>query len=84
MMHANYDRFCNENCTCGPGLTGPCTESIDDCVGVTCGVNYRCVDGHLSSICECEPGYTGPDCLEDIDKCAGVNCNSGSYLVSME
>ena len=28
---ANCDRFCEENCTCGPGLTGRfCTESIDD------------------------------------------------------
>ena len=45
---ANCDRFCNESCTCGPGLTGPfCTESIDGCVGITCGVNQRCVDGHL-------------------------------------
>ena len=75
---ANCDRFCNESCTCGPGLTGPfCTESIDDCVGVTCEVNQRCVDGYLSFSCECEPGYTGPNCLVDIDECAGVNCNSG-------
>ena len=76
---ANCDRFCNESCTCGPGLTGPfCTESIDDCVGVTCEVNQRCVDGYLSFSCECEPGYTGPNCLVDIDECAGVNCNSAT------
>ncbi len=75
----NCDRFCNESCTCGPGLTGPfCTTSIDDCANVTCGENQRCVDGHLTSSCVCEPGYTGPDCLVDINECAGVNCNFGT------
>lgn len=75
---ANCERFCEENCTCGPGLTGPfCTESIDDCVVATCGVNQICVDGHLSHSCVCAPGYTGPRCLMDIDECAGVNCNNG-------
>ncbi len=76
---ANCDRFCEENCMCGPGLTGPfCTTSIDDCATITCGENQRCVDGHLTSSCVCEPGYTGPDCLEDIDECAGVNCSFGT------
>ena len=32
---ASCDRFCEDNCTCGPGLTGPfCTIDIDDCVSL--------------------------------------------------
>ena len=77
----NCDVFCVENCTCPPGFTGEfCATSIDDCVGVECGENQRCVDAHLNYTCVCEAGYTGPDCLTDIDECEGVNCNSGTCV----
>ena len=76
---ANCSRYCEGNCTCGPGLTGPfCTVSIDDCVDVICGENKTCEDEHLVFRCVCEPGYTGPDCSIPISMCAGVNCNFGS------
>ena len=75
----NCNMFCTENCTCPPGLTGEfCATNIDDCVGVDCGDNQRCVDGVNSHTCECEAGYTGADCLTDIDECEGVNCNGGT------
>ena len=75
----NCSQFCTSDCNCEEGFTGQfCGTSINDCVGVTCGVNQICMDGHLSHSCVCAPGYTGPDCLEDIDECAGVNCNNGT------
>ena len=77
----NCDMFCVENCACPPGFTGEfCATSIDDCVGVECGENQRCVDAHLNYTCVCEAGYTGPDCLTDVDECEGVNCNSGTCV----
>ena len=81
----NCDVFCTdettENCTCPPGFTGLfCDTDIDDCVGVDCGENQRCVDDLLNYTCVCEPGFTGPDCLTNIDNCALVNCNSGTCV----
>ena len=73
------ENFYGPNCnTCEPGFTGEfCATSIDDCVGVECGLNQRCVDGHLNFSCVCQPGYTGPDCAVDIDECMSANCNNG-------
>ena len=69
----------SEPCTCPAGFTGEfCATSIDDCVGVACGENQRCVDGLLNYTCVCEPGFTGPDCLTNINDCESVNCNSGT------
>ena len=74
----NCDRFCEENCTCSPGTTGPCCAvSIDDCVNVTCGENEMCEDSHLNSTCVCETGYAGLDCLEDVNECEEVDCING-------
>ena len=78
---SNCDIFCLDNCTCEPGFTGEfCATSIDDCVGVKCGLNQRCVDGHLNFSCECQPGYTGPNCTMDIDECDGTNCTNGECI----
>ena len=72
------DTLCFSNCACSPGFTGEfCATSINDCVGVECGENQRCVDAHLNYTCECEPGHTGPDCLTDMDNCIAVDCNNG-------
>ena len=77
----NCDMPCLDNCTCEPGFTGEfCATSIDDCVGVKCGLNQRCVDGHLSFSCECQPGYTGPNCTMDINECIGINCTNGECI----
>ena len=74
----NCDMPCLDNCTCEPGFTGEfCATSIDDCVGVECGLNQRCVDVHLNFSCECEPGYTGPNCTVNIDECLNARCNNG-------
>ena len=80
---ASCNRFCNESdCTCDPGFTGPfCTESIDDCEGVTCnGTNQICIDEHRSHRCVCEPGFTGDDCDVDIDECADMSCMFGTCV----
>ena len=87
MIDMNFTLVCTENfygpnCnTCEPGFTGEfCATSIDDCVGVECGLNQRCVDGHLNFSCECQPGYTGPNCAVDIDECMSANCNNGRCI----
>ena len=77
----NCDRLCLDNCTCEPGFTGEfCATSIDDCVGVECGQNKRCVDGHFNFSCGCQPGYTGPNCTVDIDECMSADCNNGRCI----
>ena len=77
----NCSMLCLDNCTCEPGFTGEfCATSIDDCMGVECGLNHRCVDGHLNFSCKCHPGYTGPNCTIDIDECEGVDCNYGTCV----
>ena len=48
----NCEVFCTENCTCPPGFIGEfCATNIDDCAGVDCGENQRCVDGLLNYTC---------------------------------
>ena len=50
-------------CTCDPGYTGErCSIDINDCVGVDCGINHRCVDMVNSYSCVCDVGYTGNAC----------------------
>ena len=74
----NCDIICLDNCTCEPGFTGEfCATSIDDCVGMECELNQRCMDGHFNFSCECQPGYTGSNCTIDIDECEEVDCNNG-------
>ena len=78
----NCDQVCvEENCTCNPRFTGVFCETItNECLGIECGLNKRCVDLHLNYSCECEAGYTDPECQTDIDYCSGVNCNNGSCM----
>ena len=77
----NCDMPCLDNCTCEPGFTGEfCATSIDDCVGVECGLNQTCVDGHFNFSCECQPGNTGSNCTIDIDECMSANCNNGRCI----
>ena len=77
----NCNRMCLDDCTCEPGFTGEfCATSTDDCVGVECGLNKICVDGHFNFSCECEPGYTGSNCTTDIDDCTNVECNNGQCV----
>ena len=47
---------------CVTGFTGADCLEVDDCVGVSCSGNGRCVDGVNSFTCECSPGYTGVTC----------------------
>ena len=70
------------DCTqCVPGFTGPNCDEVDDCVGVTCNKNGRCVDGNNSFSCMCDPGFTGGLCLTNIDDCEGVDCSGNGECV---
>ena len=68
--------FQGSDCSqCVSGFTGPDCQQIDECVGVNCTGNGRCVDGENSFNCNCDPGFTGELCQTDIDECIGVNCS---------
>ena len=45
-----------------------CTEH-DYCADHPCGQNGRCESLYNDYRCECEPGYTGPNCQIDVDEC---------------
>ena len=52
-------------CSCDPGYTGErCHVDIDDCIGVDCGDNHRCVDKVNSYDCVCDFVHTGSSCAE--------------------
>ena len=78
-----YGQVCSVHCrnfqTCAQcglsGFTGEFCQNIDDCVGVTCSGNGRCVDGIDSFMCECDDNYTGDNCESIIDHCVGINCS---------
>lgn len=42
--------------------SSPDLPGIDDCVGITCGNNGTCVDGHKNYSCQCELGWIGVNC----------------------
>ena len=71
------------NCTCLAGYTGPdCDLNIDDCVGVSCLENSKCVDEIGSYRCECLQGYSGEGCtLRGDDDCIGVDCSGNGRCV---
>ena len=76
-----YGQDCSVRCrnfrTCAEyglsGFTGEFCQNIDDCVGVACSGNGRCVDGIDSFMCECDDNYTGENCESIIDHCVGIN-----------
>ena len=52
-------------CTCDDGFTGPerrCEVNINECEGVNCSGNGRCIDGVDSFHCDCDSGYLGTLC----------------------
>ena len=79
----NCSRFCNESCTCDPGFTGEFCHEIDDCVGVDCSNNGRCLDEENSYACVCNPGFTGESCQVDIDECIATNCNGRGQCIDL-
>jgi hypothetical protein len=51
------------SCACAEGFEGDfCETNIDDCAGQACLNGGLCVDGIASYACQCEGGYTGPNC----------------------
>ena len=76
------ENFQGSDCSqCVPGFTGPDCQQTDDCTGVNCSGNGRCVDGVDSFNCSCDPGFTGELCQTNIDECAGVNCSGNGWCV---
>ena len=70
------------NCDCFPGYTDAiCQTDIDDCAGINCSGNGRCVDMVNIFLCDCEPGYTGADCETNIDDCVNRNCSGNGVCV---
>ena len=64
---------------CIPGE--PCQTNIDDCVGVDCSANGRCVDGVNTFTCDCVQGFTGEFCQTNVDDCVGVDCSGNGRCV---
>ena len=64
-VYFSVDGMGTFHCVCDPGFTGElCQTNIDDCVGVDCSGNGRCVDGVNNFTCECTLGFRGPLCSE--------------------
>ena len=86
-MDLNITVFCAGNfqvpdCTqCVTGFTGADCLEVDDCVGVSCSGNGRCVDGEDNFTCNCSAGFTGELCQTNIDDCVGVNCSGNGRCV---
>jgi len=60
--------------------------SVDDCVGVSCGDNKHCVDGHMTYSCACDDGYEENDqdvCI-DIDDCADDPCAADPFAICVD
>ncbi|XP_072026359.1 uncharacterized protein [Amphiura filiformis] len=69
--------FANFVCSCPAGLGGQFCEIVT--CNPTC-VNGNCVYNTASSatICQCFPGYIGPDC-NTLDLCQNVVCQNGGF-----
>ena len=66
---------------CVPDFTGIlCEQKIDDCVGVSCSGNGKCVNGVNSFTCNCTFGFTGTLCNET-DECVNVTCSGRGQCV---
>ncbi|CAG2256339.1 unnamed protein product [Mytilus edulis] len=48
-------------------------SSIDDCLGIECLNNGKCVDFPGSYTCKCEEGFEGEHCEFDINECLYLN-----------
>lgn len=50
---------------------GPrCNEDVNECKKNPCKNAGHCINSQGSYTCECQPGYSGPNCLTDIDDCS--------------
>ena len=86
-MDLNITVFCAGNfqvpdCTqCVIGFTGADCLEVDNCVGVNCSGNGRCVDRANTFTCSCSAGFTGRLCEVDIDDCSSNPCSVGGQCV---
>ncbi len=69
----------NWSCQCGTGFTGSGTRACmnqNDCPSDRCRApNATCADLVGSYRCDCNPGFSGPDCVNDI--CNPNPCRNG-------
>lgn len=56
----------------------PCHCLTTPCVHAT-----QCLDGFNSSLCSCQPGYSGALCQTDINECASNPCRNGATCVDL-
>lgn len=64
-------------CICDAGWTGQfCDKSIDDCENSFCYGGGKCVDKHLTYICECGPDRFGVRCDYLKSSCADLPCKA--------
>ena len=54
-----------------------CEINIDDCEGIECLHDGKCVDGVNEYKCECIQGYEGSNCKYPTNECEGVQCQNG-------
>lgn len=54
---------------------------VDDCKSNPCFNDGHCIDGINWFMCECTPGFTGPDCRININECISNPCVEGSTCV---
>ena len=67
------DGVASHTCDCDLGFTGAdCEINVDDCIGVNCSGNGKCLDGVNSFTCECSSGFSGLLCAE------GKPCSKGN------
>ena len=60
-----WKRIGTFHCVCVSGFTGElCQINTDDCMGMDCSGNGRCVDGVNNFTCECAHGFSGLLCSE--------------------
>jgi len=54
-------------CQCPPGMSGLHCDAVDAMLCLTtnpCGANGKCVGKFGKELCECKPGFYGPNCTE--------------------
>ena len=67
---------------CSQGFEGEtCEKNIDDCLGVNCSRNGRCVDGTNMLHCSCDLGFSGEFCQTNVDDYDGVLCSGNGECV---
>ena len=72
-------KFTGQTCSTRVQIQDPADPTVDDtCKDVVCYNDGACENG----MCQCQPGYTGSDCMGIINHCVGVTCMNGGTCFS--